>query len=83
MNVRGSEAYAEEDLIAELTAAFLCAELGIDGELQHPEYIASWIKVLKNDKQAIFKASSAAKKAADYLPACNVKGNKDLEAVAA
>ena len=83
MNAHGSEGYAREELIAELTAAFLCAELGIDGELQHPEYIGSWIRVLKNDKQAIFKASSAAKKAADYLHACNAKGNKDLEVVAA
>ena len=83
LNAHGSEGYAREELIAELTAAFLCAELGIDGELQHPEYIGSWIKVLKNDNQAIFKASSAAKKAADYLHACNAKGNKDLEVVAA
>jgi len=79
----GSEAYAEEELVAELTAAFLCAELGIDGKLQHPEYIASWIKVLKNDKQAIFKASSKATKAADYLHACNSKKVKGLEVVAA
>ena len=82
-NSHGSEDYAKEELIAELTAAFLCAELGIDGELQHPEYIASWIKVLKNDKQAIFKASSKATKAADYLHNCKSKGTKDLEVVAA
>ena len=82
-NSHGSEDYAKEELIAELTAAFLCAELGIDGELQHPEYIGSWIKVLKNDKQAIFTASSKAKKAADFLHACKSKGTKDLEVVAA
>jgi len=79
----GSEGYAEEELVAELTAAFLCAELGIDGELQHPEYIASWIKVLKNDKQAIFKASSKATKAATFLHNCKSKKVKGLEVVAA
>lgn len=66
-NPFGSEEYAKEELVAELGAAFLCAEIGMDGTLQHPEYIASWIKVLKNDKRAIFKASADASKAAALL----------------
>ena len=62
----GDDAYAFEELVAELGAAFLCSDCGIDGKLQHDSYIASWIKVLKGDKRAIFTASSAARKAADY-----------------
>jgi len=63
----GSQAYAAEELVAELGAAFLCAELGVDGQLQHPEYIGNWIQVLRNDKRAIFTASSKAREAAEFL----------------
>jgi Zincin-like metallopeptidase len=70
------KAYAAEELIAELTAAFLCAYLGITGELRHAEYIASWISLLKDDDRAIFTASSRASQAADYLRAFS--GVEDL-----
>lgn len=63
----GDDNYAREELIAEMGAAFLCGTCGIDGQLQHAEYIASWIDVLKADKKAIVQAASAAQKAADYL----------------
>ena len=63
----GDSAYAFEELIAELGAAFLCAQSGIDGQLQHSSYIASWLKVLKNDKKAIFTAAAAARRACDFL----------------
>ncbi|HHH2070130.1 TPA: ArdC family protein [Yersinia enterocolitica] len=63
----GSESYAFEELIAELGSAFLMADLGIVGEVQHESYIASWLKALKNDKRYIFKAASAASKAHRYL----------------
>jgi antirestriction protein ArdC len=63
----GSPEYAEEELVAELGAAFLCAECGVDGQTQHPEYIASWLTALKNDKRFIFKAASAAKKAVGFV----------------
>lgn len=63
----GSGDYAFEELIAELGSAFLMADLGIVGEVQHESYIASWLKALKNDKRYIFKASSAASKAYHYL----------------
>lgn len=63
----GSESYAAEELVAELAAAFLCVDLGIDGKLQHAEYIGSWVKVLQSDKRAIFTASRLAQEAADYL----------------
>jgi antirestriction protein ArdC len=65
----GTEAYAAEELIAELGAAFLCAHLGIEGELRHAGYIQSWIKILKEDQRAIFTAASKASRAADYLRA--------------
>lgn len=63
----GDEAYAFEELVAELGAAFLCARAEVNGQLQHESYIASWLKVLKNDKKAIFTAASAARKAAEFL----------------
>ena len=63
----GDSAYAAEELIAELTAAFLCAELAIPGQLRHPEYIASWLKVLGDDKRAIFTAAGKATEAANYM----------------
>lgn len=63
----GSEGYAFEELVAELGSAFLMADLGIVGEVQHESYIASWLKALRNDKRYIFKAASAASKAHRYL----------------
>jgi antirestriction protein ArdC len=63
----GSRAYAAEELIAELGAAFLCAEFGFDGDLRHAGYIGHWIELLKSDKRAFFTACSQASKAADYL----------------
>ncbi|MEQ5055415.1 zincin-like metallopeptidase domain-containing protein [Klebsiella michiganensis] len=63
----GSEGYAFEELCAELGSAFLMADLGIEGEVQHESYITSWLKALKNDKRYIFRAASAASKAHRYL----------------
>ena len=65
----GSNAYAFEELIAELSAAFLCAELEITDvpRPDHAAYLASWLTVLKEDKKAILTASSEASKAVDYL----------------
>lgn len=65
----GSEGYAFEELVAELGAAFLCADLGITPEIRadHAAYLASWLKVLKGDKRAIFSAAAHAQRAADYL----------------
>jgi antirestriction protein ArdC len=63
----GTEAYAAEELVAELTSAFLCAELGIQGELRHAGYLANWLTLLRSDPKAIFTASSKASQAAHYL----------------
>ena len=63
----GDTAYAREELVAEMGAAFLCASVGIVGRLQHPEYISHWLAVLRADKRAVFTAASHAQRAADYL----------------
>lgn len=63
----GDRAYAAEELVAELTSAFLCAEFSIDGDLRHAGYIENWIDLLKHDSKAFFTAASAAQKAADLL----------------
>lgn len=63
--------YAFEELVAELGAAFLCAQLGITQSPRedHALYIKSWLQVLKNDNRHIFKASSLAAQATKYLNA--------------
>jgi antirestriction protein ArdC len=63
----GNRAYAAEELVAELCAAFLCAEFDLKGELRHAGYIATWIELLKSDPRAFFTAASKAQAAADYL----------------
>lgn len=76
----GSRNYAAEELIAELGAAFLCAELGFDGDLRHAGYIATWIDLLRADKRAFFTACSQASKAADYLRGIAVAEPADVAA---
>jgi len=68
-NKYGSEAYAMEELVAELGAAFLCAELGITNSPRsdHASYIKQWLKVLKEDDKAIMWASHKASSACAYL----------------
>lgn len=64
----GSAAYAFEELVAEMGSAYLCAAVGVGGQgLQHPAYIASWLRVLRGDHYAIFTAAREAEKAADWL----------------
>jgi antirestriction protein ArdC len=65
----GDEGYAMEELVAELGSAFLSADLDLTPEVRgdHASYVASWLKVLKNDKRAIFTAASHAQRAVDFL----------------
>jgi len=63
----GNPAYAFEELVAEISAAYLCADYKIQGELRHAGYIQSWLKACKDDSKAIFKAAALAQKAADYI----------------
>jgi antirestriction protein ArdC len=83
----GSKDYAREELIAEMGSAFLCAALGIVPTVRHADYLASWLDVLRDDLsddpavretagprgRAIFRAASAASKAADWLLARHVE----------
>ena len=65
----GDPAYALEELVAELGAAFLCAALGIANEPRqdHAAYVAGWLEALDHDHKAIFTAASQAQKAVEYL----------------
>lgn len=65
----GDAGYAEEELVAELGAAFLCAdlELALQPREDHAAYIAHWLNVLQNDKRAIFRAAAHAQRAAEHL----------------
>ena len=67
----GDEAYAAEELVAELGAAFLCAALGVENQPRpdHAAYVQNWLKVLRNDNRAIFTAASKAQAAAEWLHA--------------
>ena len=62
-----SSKYGREELVAEMTSAFVCASLGIAPSVRHADYIGAWLAVLREDEKAIFRAASAASKAADYL----------------
>lgn len=63
----GTRAYAAEELVAEFGAAFLCAQLGVEGRLRHAEYIGSWLDLLRDDDRAVFTAASQASHAAAFL----------------
>ena len=69
----GNPLYAFEELVAEMGAAFLCQDYRIAGELRHAGYLQSWLKVLKEDSKAIFKAAALAQKAADCINGLNVE----------
>ncbi|AXB80230.1 ArdC family protein [Novosphingobium sp. P6W] len=63
----GTKDYAREELVAEMGSAFLCASLGIVPTVRHADYIGAWLECLREDNRAIFRAASAASKAADWL----------------
>jgi antirestriction protein ArdC len=65
----GDDAYAMEELVAELGAAFLCGDLGVTASPRpdHAAYLEHWLRIMKGDRKAIFTAASAASRAADYL----------------
>lgn len=63
----GTKKYAFEEMIAEISAAFCCAALGIVPTVRHADYIGSWAEVLREDNRAIVRAASQASKAADWL----------------
>lgn len=63
----GSEDYAKEELIAELSAAMLCSHFQIEGDLRHAEYLQSWLKALKAEPKLLWKSASEAQKVFDFL----------------
>ena len=65
----GDNGYAREELVAELGAAFLSADLGITPEIReaHAAYLAHWLEALQEDSRAIFSAAAHAQRAADFL----------------
>lgn len=64
-----TETYAVEELVAELSAAFVCADLGVEHDPREntATYLESWLKVLKQNKRAIVTAAAKAQAVADYL----------------
>ena len=66
----GSQAYAFEELVAELTSAMLCSPLVIEDTPRedHVRYVKSWLDILKSDKRAIFTAASKAQAATGLIP---------------
>ena len=68
LNTRESDEYAKEELVAEMTSAMICSQLGISDDLtRHAEYMKSWLTALKNDKRLLVKAAGLAASASDYL----------------
>ena len=59
--------YAAEEMVAEMGSAFLCAYCGIQGSLQHASYIGHWLDILRQDKQALIRASGMARQASEWL----------------
>lgn len=69
-NTKDTKEYAFEELVAEIGAAFLCADLGIkpvDDYENTKNYLGFWLSILKADKRAIFNAASKANQAVAYL----------------
>ena len=65
----GDNAYAAEELCAEISAAALCCHLEITNTPRpdHAQYIAQWVEILKSDNRAVFTAAAHASRAVEYL----------------
>jgi len=63
----GSKPYGFEELVAELSAAFTCAALGVVPTVRQADYLGAWLAILREDNRAIFRAASKASKSADFL----------------
>lgn len=79
----GSKDYGREELVAEMGSAFVCASLGIVPTVRHADYLGAWLETLREDNRAIFKAASAASKAADLLLAFGEAGARSDDAAGA
>jgi antirestriction protein ArdC len=74
--------YPFEALVCEMGSAFLCAQLGLTKNLQHPEFIAQWLEKLAGDKRLIFKAARDARLAVEYLNALVEEHEEEMGASA-
>ncbi len=63
----GNQAYAYEELVAELSSAFLCLEMGVTAELRHADYIGNWIKLLSDHDTAFYRAAADAQRVLDFI----------------
>ena len=63
----GDRSYAVEELVAELTSAFLCGEFGFDNDGVDADYIATWIKLLEEHEKVIVAAAAAASRAVEFM----------------
>jgi antirestriction protein ArdC len=79
----GIDAYAFEELVAEMGSAFLTNHCRLPSKLQHDSYIASWLSALRNDKRLIFSAASQAQRAADFLLPCSGEQDEVMPLTAA
>ncbi len=66
---RGTDLYCIEEMVAEMSSCLLTQTFGIDGEMQHEDYIAAYLKKLREDKRHLFRAATAASKAYEYMMA--------------
>tara|TARA_Y200000002_G_C22661031_1_gene655733 strand:- start:483 stop:1364 length:882 start_codon:yes stop_codon:yes gene_type:complete len=78
LDSKNKRGYAYEELIAEISAAFLSNQLGISSSPRedHAQYLANWLGALNNDKDYIFKAASEAQAALDYMDSLQTKTNQ-------
>jgi len=73
----GDQDYAFEELVAELGAAFMGSELKLNVDIpNHASYLDNWLKCLREDKKAIFKAARGARKACEYMKKKQPKSRK-------
>ena len=84
MGRKGSEIYAREELVAEMASVFLSSETSIpqtpEHFANHASYVSSWISLLKDDGDALFKAARDASKASDYILQKNQEVTEDKDA---
>ena len=73
----GEETYGFEELVAQFTAAFVCAQIGIDGTSQEDaSYVGGWAKTLRDSPKMILKAAGQAQRAADFILGAGLVSNE-------
>lgn len=73
---KGTPGYAQEELVAELTAAILCSEFGVTGHVRHAQYLNHWLGHCKKDSTILTKAAAQAKKAVEFVHKAAKKAEK-------